>query len=246
MELTVLGFWGGFSYQDSGTTSFLLKSGDFHLLIDCGSEALNSLQHHLDPLQLDAVILSHYHHDHIADLGVLQYYRQLFPTAEDVPLLPIYGHTEDAEHFAQLSLASVSVGKGYDPQETLEVGPFAITFMKTIHPVVCYAMRIEEKATGKVLCFTGDSGYLASFVEFAKNSDVFLADTYLFNGHERHHAHFTAGEAGALAKAAHCQKLVLTHLPQVGDLTQLQAQAQAAAGPAILVALAQKNLKINI
>ena len=40
--------------------------------------------------------------------------------------------------------------------------------METIHPVTCYAMRIVEKATGKVFVFTGDSGYLASFEDFAK------------------------------------------------------------------------------
>ncbi|MDP4345294.1 hypothetical protein QSH67_27755, partial [Escherichia coli] len=79
----------------------------------------------------------------------------------------------------------------YFEAEELAVGPFLITFMETIHPVTCYAMRIVEKATGKVFVFTGDSGYLASFEDFAKDADLFLADTYLFEGNERHHAHFT-------------------------------------------------------
>lgn len=52
-------------------------------------------------------------------------------------------------------------------------------FMETIHPVVCYAMRIVEETTGKVFVFTGDSGYLESFADFAKDADLFLADTYL-------------------------------------------------------------------
>lgn len=51
--------------------------------------------------------------------------------------------------------------------------------METIHPVVCYAMRIVEETTGKVFVFTGDSGYLESFADFAKDADLFLADTYL-------------------------------------------------------------------
>ncbi|BDP76609.1 hypothetical protein EfmAA242_08370 [Enterococcus faecium] len=57
----------------------MLQSDGFNLLIDAGSATLIKLQEHLDPLDLDAVILSHYHHDHIADLGVLQYYWQLHP-----------------------------------------------------------------------------------------------------------------------------------------------------------------------
>lgn len=246
MLLTVLGCWGGYSFQDSGTTSFLLQADDFSLLIDCGSQALTSLEHHLDPLALDAVILSHYHHDHIADLGVLQYYRQLYPTSAPKKVLPIYGHSEDAFHFHDLTLPDVSVGIAYDPAEELRVGPFAITFLKTIHPVTCYALRITEVATGHVLTFTGDSGYLESLTDFSQDSDVLLADTYLFNGHEHHRAHLTAGEAGTLAKTSHSSKLILTHLPQVGDLTVLQAQAQETAGSDVLVCLAQKNLQINI
>lgn len=246
MKLTVLGFWGGYSYHDSGTTSFLLEADGFHLLLDCGSQALNALRHYVDPLKLDAVILSHYHHDHIADLGVLQYCRQLFPTTEKVPELPIYGHQEDEEHFKALTLKGVSKGIAYNPNETLDIGPFAITFLKTIHPVVCYAMRIVEKSTGKVLTFTGDSGYLEDFIDFAKDSDVFLADTYLFKGNERHHAHFTSLEAGELAKKANVKRLVLTHLPQVGDLTKLQQEAQLAAGNDVFVSLAQKDLQIQI
>ena len=93
--------------------------------------------------------------------------------------------------------------------------------METIHPVTCYAMRIVEKATGKVFVFTGDSGYLASFEDFAKDADLFLADTYLFEGNERHHAHFTSRE-GEIAKAKTSQTLMLTHLPQHGSLEQLR------------------------
>src|SRR5699024_58533 len=100
----------------------------------------------------------------------------------------------------------------------LKIGPFTITFMETIHPVVCYAMRIVEETTGKIFVFTGDSGYLESFVEFAKDADLFLADTYLFAGNERHKAHVKSKGAGGLARAAEVKKIVLTHLPQIGDL----------------------------
>lgn len=155
MKITTLGCLGAYPYQGEGTTSFLLQSGEFNLLLDAGSGSLLQLQKVLDPLALDAVILSHYHHDHIADLGVLQYYWQLYPKTSDRKLLPIYGHKEDSVHFDSLSLPNVSQGYNYLADESLEMGPFSITFMKTIHPVVCYAMRIVEKSTGKVFVFTG-------------------------------------------------------------------------------------------
>jgi ribonuclease BN (tRNA processing enzyme) len=246
VKLTVLGCLGAYPYQGQGTSSYLLESDGFHLLIDAGSTTLIKLEEILDPLELDAVILSHYHHDHIADLGVLQYYRQLYPVLTPTPILPIYGHTDDEVHFNELTMPNVSEGRAYFEAEELKVGPFLITFMKTIHPVPCYAMRIVEASTGKVLVFTGDSGYLESFIEFSKDADVFLADTYLFEGNERHHAHFTSKEAGEIAKAANVKTLVLTHLPQHGSLDDLREQAQQAAGPQISVMLAAPNLVINI
>lgn len=246
MELTVLGCLGGFPYNDEGTTSFLLQSDAFSLLIDAGSASLIQLEKYLDPFDLDAVILSHYHHDHIADLGVLQYYRQLMPTKKDHGILPIYGHKEDAEHFNALTLTNVSEGMAYDPNEVLELGPFRIRFLKTVHPVVCYAMRIEEKNTGKVLVFSGDTGYFDGFASFAEDADVLLADTYFLNGNENHRAHLTAGEAGKIAKEAKVSELILTHLPQTVDLEILKEQAQVAAGDEIQVTLAQPNRIIKI
>ncbi|MGC6769490.1 MBL fold metallo-hydrolase [Enterococcus sp. LJL51] len=246
MKITVLGCLGAYPYEGQGTSSYLLESDGFHLLLDAGSTTLVNLEQHLDPLTLDGVILSHYHHDHIADLGVLQYYRQLYPSLTPVPVLPIYGHTEDAVHFSALDLDGVSQGIPYFEAEELKVGPFRITFMKTIHPVPCYAMRFVEEKTGKVLVYTGDSGYLESFVAFADKADVFLADTYLFEGNERHHAHFTSKEAGELAKAADVKKLVLTHLPQHGSLDMLREQAEQAADYQMPVTVASKNLVLEI
>lgn len=245
MKLTVLGCLGAYPYEGQGTTSYLLQADGFNLLLDAGSSTLVELEKELDPLDLDAVILTHYHHDHIADLGVLQYYWQLYPTQTPKPILPIYGHTEDEFHFNDLTMEGVTEGRAYFEAEELKLGPFLVTFMKTVHPVPCYAMRFVEEKTGAVFVFTGDSGYLESFNEFAKEADLFLADTYLFDGNEHHKAHFTAGEAGNFAKNAAVKKLVLTHLPQQGDLEELRQQA-AATSNGIPVELAQPHKVFEI
>lgn len=246
MKITTLGCLGAYPYNGQGTTGFLLESDGYHLLLDAGSGTLLELEKVLDPLDLDAVILSHYHHDHIADLGVLQYYWQLYPKTGERPVLPIYGHGEDVTAFERLTMPNVSQAYDYLAEESLEIGPFSIRFMKTIHPVTCYAMRFVEKSTGKVFVFTGDSGYLEDFVDFTKDADLFLADTYLFAGNENHFAHFTSKEAGDIAKAAGVKQLVLTHLPQHGDLMQLQQEAQDAAGDAVHVSLAAVGKEFNI
>lgn len=245
MKLTVLGYWGAYPWQHEGTSSYLLQTADFSLLIDAGSHTLSVLEDHLDPLTLDSVIISHYHHDHIADLGVLQYYRQLRGTSE-TPVLPIYGHGEDDAHFASLTLANVSKGYQYQEEDTLTIGPFTVTFMRTKHPVPCFAMRIVEDRTKKTVVYTADSGYLSAFESFVTQADVLITDAYFLEGNENHPVHFTAKEVGKLASQGNVKTLVLSHLQQELDLSQLENQARHYAGPNVDVLLAQKNLTIEI
>ncbi|MFS1664030.1 MBL fold metallo-hydrolase [Streptococcus sp. zg-JUN1979] len=216
MKLITIGCWGGYPYKDAGTTSYLLSAtSGFQLLIDVGSRAVNELEKELSPLDLDAVIISHYHPDHIADLGVLYHYRQLYPKHLWEPkVLPVYGHDEEMYEFSKLSLDGVAKGIPYHTEGTEQIGPFDITFIKTVHPVVCYAMRIVERETSQVLVFTGDTGYFADLASFSKGADLLLADVYLFEGHEKHPAHLTSKEAGEIAAKAKVKRLVLTHLPQ--------------------------------
>lgn len=217
MKLTTLGCWGAYPYKDGGTTSYLLTGQDgFQLLIDCGSRALNELEKEISPLDLDAVIISHYHPDHVADLGVLRHYFQLYPKHHwDPKVLPIYAHDEDKEEFAKLSLPDVSQGIAYNTAGTEQIGPFDISFIKTVHPVVCYAFRIVERATGQIFVFTGDTGFFDDLDSFAADADLFLADVYLYEGNENHIAHLTTKEAGQIASAAKVKKLILTHMPPV-------------------------------
>ncbi|MGX7420149.1 MBL fold metallo-hydrolase [Carnobacterium gallinarum] len=248
MKVTILGYWGGYPINNEGTSSYLIESEGFHLLVDAGSASLIALENHLDPLELDALILSHYHHDHIADVGVLQFMRQLKRknNGEDrAPLLPIHAHTENPEGFKALTMDLVSEGVAYKEEDKVAIGPFEITFMRTLHPVPCFAMRIEEIKTGKVVVYTADSGFLPEFIPFSQNADVLLADTNFFEGMENHRVHMTAVEVGRIATKAGVKKLVLTHLPQTGDLELLKAQAINHA-PDVDIVLAKKDLTIEL
>lgn len=244
MKLTALGVWGGYPTRDAGTTSYLLQSEEgFNLLLDAGSRAVTELEHELSPNDLDAIILSHYHEDHIADLGALRQYRQLQTVKPQI--LPIYGHQENEYEFSKLSLENVSEGIAYDVENGTSVGPFDIQFLKTVHPVICYAMRIVESATGQVLIYTGDTGYFAELVDFSKDADILLADVYFFKDKVKMPNHLSSVEAGEIAAQANVKKLVLTHLPQVGDLQVLREEAQEAAGN-IPVDLAQPHMKWTV
>lgn len=218
---------GAYPANGMATSSYLVESDGFKLLVDAGSGSFQNLCQLMEPTDIDAVILSHYHHDHIADVGVLEYAFQLKPVLEGLPAkqLTIYGHSQ-SEKFADLTLPNVSTGVAYNPDDVLRVGPFKITFLKTIHPVICYALRIEDKHTKKVLVYAADSAYLADFITFAKDADLFLADGMLLDGNENHPAHMTSAQVAKIAELANVKQVVLTHLPPKHHETLL-AQSQA-------------------
>lgn len=247
MKVTVLGYYGGYPANGIGTSSYLIESNGFHLLMDCGSGALLSLEKVLDPLQLDAVILSHYHHDHVADVGVLQYYWQLHNERPNQQTLPIYGPTADPLMFGSLTWPHASEGKGYAPADVLHIGPLTISFLPMKHPVPAFGMRIVENPTGETLVFTADTAYIPELVPFVKHADLLMTDTNFFDDKTGTKWHMTAGESGKLAADAQVHRLMLTHLPQEGDLTTLKQEAQAQAGqvPVELAAL-RKTFNVKL
>jgi ribonuclease BN (tRNA processing enzyme) len=226
LKLTVIGFWGGYPKKNEASSGYLLEHNDFHLLIDCGSGVLSKLQNYLEPEQLQAVVLSHYHPDHIADIGVLQHARLIQGfLGKSFGTLPIYGHNLDMQEFEKLTYKNITAAIPYHPNELLAVGPYSIRFLQTNHPVACYAMRIE--VDGKVLVYTADTSFKEELIDFSRNADLLLCECNFYGGQNGQAAgHMTSIDAGTLAQQAKVKKLVLTHLPHYGDIRQLVNEAK--------------------
>lgn len=248
MKIRVLGYYGGYPAKGVGTSSYLLTSGNYHLLIDCGSGDLLSLEKYLDPLKLNAVILSHYHHDHVADVGVLQYYWQLHPQNRREPELPIYGNTEDPLNFESLNWMHSTKAMGYTESSVLHLGPLTISFKRTHHPVPAFAMRIVERSTNKILVFTADSNYFGALAKFAHNADLLITDTNYYANQNKvtPRWHMTSSECGKLANHSHSKHVLLSHLPQSGNLHRLVSEASQTAGKDIKISLAKLGKVIEI
>lgn len=225
MKLTVIGCWGGYPKADEASSGYLLEHEGFNLLIDFGSGVLAKMQKVIQPEHIDAVILSHYHPDHIADIGVLQHAR-LIPgfLGNKMECLSIYGHTEDELEFSKLTYKNITKGIAYHPDETLTIGPFTVQFLRTDHPVSCFAMRIE--ATGKSLVYTADTAYKEEFISFSAEADLLLCECNFYGEQNGKNAgHMTSYDAATIAEKANVKRLMLTHLPHWGNLEQLREEA---------------------
>lgn len=220
MRLRVIGFWGGYPSIDEASSMYMLEKDGFTLLLDVGSGGLSKLQKYKQISDIDAVVLSHYHADHIADVGVLQH--ALIVQAHlsgKKDKLPIYGHQEDMIFFNTLD-DDYTEAIPYDPGEVLKVGPFFIRFLRTKHSVPCFGMRITDgKST---LVYTADSAYQPEWIPFGRNADVLLSECNFYAGQDATvSGHMNSEEVAAIAKQAGINHVILTHLPHFGNHAEL-------------------------
>ncbi|PXW91445.1 ribonuclease BN (tRNA processing enzyme) [Streptohalobacillus salinus] len=243
MKITVIGFWGAYPEQDEATSSYLVEKDGFKLLVDSGSGALGQLPKYTDPYDLDAVIISHYHQDHIADVGVLQYQMLVQNGIRNGnKRLPIYGHPYDEAAFDKLS-HEFTDGRRYDPNQTLMMGPFTITFMETDHPVRCFAMRITDGE--HTFVYTADSSFKEEFQTFSEKADLLVTDCNFYEGQDGMKAgHMNSQECGSIASAAGVKTLVLSHHPHFGERKQLVEEAKKYYSGKVV--LASSGLTVNL
>jgi ribonuclease BN (tRNA processing enzyme) len=227
MRVIVVGFWGGYPAVNEATSGYLFQHDGFSLLVDCGSGVLSQLQNYISVEKLDAVIISHYHHDHVADIGPLQYARLIKKNlGASFGELPVYGHPFDQDGFTRLAYKDITKNIAYNPEEGTQIGPFTIQFMKTQHPAICYAMRITAGDTTVV--YTADSSYLPEFVSFAQNADLLICESNFYAGQNAAPAgHMTSEEAATIARDAQVGELLLTHLPHFGEIENLVKEAKS-------------------
>lgn len=212
MKLTVLGCCGPYPAAGGACSGYLLEEDGYRVLIDCGNGVLSRLQQHLKSWELEAVLLSHLHFDHTADLMVLRYALD-YARARGLRLrpLPLYSPSEPASEFRRLLYKELFEPAPISAGETLSLGPFFLTFLETIHSLPCLAMRIETEKG--VLVYSGDTEYFDGLAGFAAGADLFLCEA---NFQEEDMAqspanHLSAAGAARLAARAGVSRLLLTH-----------------------------------
>ena len=71
LSVTVLGCSGTYAAAGEACSGYLVQSATTSLWVDCGPGTLANLQEHVDLENLDAIVVSHHHPDHCAELPVV-------------------------------------------------------------------------------------------------------------------------------------------------------------------------------
>lgn len=234
MRLTVLGGSGGWPVAGTGCSGYLVEHEGFRVLIDPGYATFPRLLEHCDADAVDAVLVSHGHPDHCADLNPLLRARAL----ADLPAprrLPV--HAPPGALSAVLALDRPGMlDDAFELHEfvagsTFEAGPFAVRTWLLPHWMENAGLRLQ--AAGASLAYTGDTGPSPDLPALALEADLLIAEaSYPEHVPEDSAAYLSsarqAGELGAMAGAC---RLMLTHLmPGIAPDAAMNAAAVAYSG----------------
>lgn len=222
MKLHILGISGPFPESGGATSGYLLESGGTLIQLDLGSGVLGRLTALTPPESLSALLISHWHFDHVADLAVLLYRLEVMGSK-----LRVYAPV-DSSSVLRSVVASSSCFELTEvaPGDSFEVGSCRIHVGEARHPVPAVGYRIEGDS--RVFGYTGDTNTLPSLKSFFSGSSLLLADA-LFPAENwtEQKPHLSAALAAQLACDAGVERLVLTHLNPVFSPRLLLREAQA-------------------
>ncbi len=235
MRLTIVGCSGSYPGPDSPASCYLIEEEHegrtWRILLDLGNGALGPLHRYVDPLEIDAVFLSHLHADHCMDLCGFYVLRKYHPTGP-APRIPVWGPPGAAERMAAAYDLPVDPGmrEEFDFREWGEdvaLGPFTVRSVPVSHPVPAFGIRVE--AGGRSLVYTGDTGPCAAIDELALRADLLLAEASFEAGRDNPPGlHLTGVECGELATHAQVGGLLLTHVPPWHDPAVVMDEARSA------------------
>ena len=214
MRLTVVGGCGAWPAAGQACSGYLVEQDGFRLLIDPGYAIVPRLLERIDATEVDAVLVSHSHPDHCADLHPLLRARVL--REEPAPALPVHtlpgavDRVLDLDGSGRLQDAFTLVE--FAAGDQFEVGPFQVQTWQLPHWVPNAGIRLA--AEGQVLAYTGDTGPSPAIVALARGANLFLAEASFPEQVPADAADYLSSALQAVKNAARAgvERLLLTHL----------------------------------
>lgn len=224
MKLTILGMNGPFPAPGSATSGYLVTSGDAAIALDLGSGCLAQLTSRIAPESLTALMLSHWHYDHCADVLPLIFRLE---ACTQQPL-HVYAPMDESSLVRQaVQKCAKIILHDVAPGDTVTLGALTVTAFPARHPVPALMYRIAD-GNGKTLCYTGDTNTVDGLTDFAHNADLLLADgLFPTAAWAEGKPHLSAAHCAQLAQDAKAKQLVITHLNPTIDPETLLKEARA-------------------
>lgn len=233
LEFIPLGAGAGYGHPDQAQSGYLVRAGDTALALDMGAGTFNRLMGFVDPRQLDAVVISHLHPDHLADLLAARIYMAHGPGLGH----PMHVHAPPGlmgrlegiaagEPWAGITAHDLPGGGG-----TLEIGDVVVRHAEVPHLPPTHALRVE--VGGKSVTYGADCRPNDALPELAQGTDILVVECTFGDGDIPEGAmHMNARAVGEMAAAARPGQVLLVHGdPAVDRDASVDIVRQAYDGP---------------
>ena len=233
VRLSVIGGSGGIPGDGRPCSGYVVSASGFGLLIDPGYGVATALSGAKAP-SFDAVLVTHAHPDHCADLNpLLRAVAWADPPRDPLVVYALPGALDAVLALDRPQLLAGSYRlEAFEAGDMLWIGPFTIETALLPHPRPNAGLRLA--ADGATLVYTGDCGPSDELVHLARRADALLAEASYAAAvpDELLGALSSATDAGRQAAAAGVGRLVLTHLMPATDPDAAMAAARSSfAGP---------------
>ncbi len=243
MRVTYLGTSGSYSAPGRPGAGMLIEQGETRVWCDAGPGTFDALERTVDLDLLTAIVVSHQHADHCADLlAAYQSFAHRPPGRRGIPL---YAPVEVGERV--LAFLDKSDFRGvFDFRPVADgdsavIGDVEVDFAATDHPVPTVASRWTDGA--KVFAYSADTGPEGEWSRIAADAHLFVCEASYQEGSPLPH-HLSGAEAGSIARQRHAKALTLTHIPPHLDVSVSVAEAEKTFGRPVGLAVPGLRTKV--
>lgn len=246
LTVTVLGSAGMFQTRERAASGYLVQTGEMNLWLDAGAGTWRRLLDLIDYDELDGVVLSHRHPDHVTDVFQAFHARRHGPAGK-MPSIPLWAPQETVTAVCGFA---AGIDESFDmtpvaPGDEVDIPGARLQFFEMAHsPPETLGVRITGPEG--VLAYSSDTGPQTDLSALAHDADVFICEaTYQDRDQGAWDGHLTAAQAAKLAAACGVKTLVLTHLPPERDLSVSLAEAKRDGGD-MKIQLAEDGLRLEV
>ncbi len=220
MRLTIIGCGDAFGAGGRLQTSFHVRSSAATFLIDCGTTTLIGMRRlGFQPNDIDTVFVSHLHGDHFGGLPWLLV-DAIYVSKRTRPLVVTGPKGIEARFLtaAEALYPDITTAKRdfalsfveYEEQKPLQIGGVSVIPFEVKHPSGAPPYALRFTIDGRVLAFTGDTGWVEALCEVAQGADLFISECFQYDLTLPIHLDYLTIDANYQRLGA--KRMLLTHM----------------------------------
>lgn len=219
MRLTVVGCAPAYTQRVGRASScYLVEHDGRAVLLDMGQGSFSALAQYRDMRQIDAVLISHLHADHLVDLVPLRHFLKY--EAPDT-LIRLHGPLELRRRLDAFQAQPDFLGDlPGDPlaADSFELAGLSVQARLVTHIPHSFGFRLAPRdGSGPGLVYSGDCAEPRDLLPLLRAGDTLLSEAAFGAGPGEAVMHMTAAQAAWAAAEGGAARLVLTHILDRND-----------------------------